>query len=58
MVVDIPNGKGILKTAGNREIVVTVKLNGNAGKAWDDYLMGRIQELYREYYNRAGRNEQ
>ena len=45
--------RGILKTVGDREVVVSVKLMQGADSADNDWLTEAIRNVYMQYYSRV-----
>lgn len=54
MMVNLsPNNRGVLKTVGNREIVVDMKVIEGAREEDNMWLMEQAMCLYKAYYNRV-----
>lgn len=54
MMVNLsPNNRGVLKTVGNREIVVDMKVIEGAREEDNTWLMEQAMCLYKAYYNRV-----
>lgn len=45
--------RGILKTVGDREVVVSVKIQPGADSADNNFLMESLKIVYMQYYNRV-----
>lgn len=45
--------KGLLKTFGNREVVISVKVLPGADNSDNEWIMESIRNLYLQYYTRV-----
>lgn len=45
--------RGILKTVGEREVVVNVRVLADADSADNDWLMEEVKHVYMRYYSRV-----
>lgn len=45
--------KGVLKTVGNREVVVSVKTIPGADVSDNDWIMEAVRNCYMQYYSRV-----
>jgi len=53
-IINISAGeKGILKTVGNREVVLSVKLLPGSGGSDNDWLIEALRAVYMQYYSRV-----
>lgn len=53
-IINISAGeKGILKTVGNREVVLSVKVLPGSDSSDNDWLIEALRAVYMQYYSRV-----